>query len=572
MIYENEKRFFTKDCSEKIDNKPVFTNAGECLEYALEKELMEEHELFFVPVNLTAFVVYYTLIGEMNPDTPKILMCYVRECHYGTADFESVYQKIAGIIVSGLSERYKFNDSEEMYRAVSNVTIPLWVFNTARELAGMFPEIYLFDDCLYYIRRFRDDHALVCVSTRVIKSALDSDNSGDYDDDDDDDHDINGDKMYTISSSYSQILGCDRERKILFLKYKNTDELFAAYYVENDETIVYHYWYIGMFCQNVPVVEENGFVSLLIDGIPKAIKKADPFEEYTAYEDYILVEPRRYVPAFFTPYYLLYDGTVKESSYWETAQYILDRILKECCDTPGISAQFTGVILKVGTDTLNCQASVFTPSRFTEILDKKINGENPVIERYSVLGSYLKKLLPEGQDILEYLCLFAECSSRMLLSSQYQIVSERLLEILNEMMVSGRLKQKMGNLSELRATLLAQARWDDTSVLKEKELLSVTRERTNCILVGRFSYDLIEGKVMAFPEHVSEAQVSGSLILPGKTDDCGDILHSGMVSFNLDTGIYEICSHGRLIASQKRAVIDSFSLATKQYRFYVDDV
>ena len=91
-------------------NQLMLKNAGECLRYALGKELCMG-EVAGVPNHLNAFIVYMALIGKIDRDSIGWIRYVAHRRESGGSDFQTFYRRLSKTIIRSLKNHFAFHDS-----------------------------------------------------------------------------------------------------------------------------------------------------------------------------------------------------------------------------------------------------------------------------------------------------------------------------------------------------------------------------------------------------------------------------------------------------------------------------
>ena len=96
-------------------NQLMLKKAGECLRYALGKELCMG-EVDGVPNHLNAFIVYMVLIGKFDRNSIGWIRYVNHRRESGTSDFQTFYRRLSNTIVKSLKKHLHFMIRKACFR------------------------------------------------------------------------------------------------------------------------------------------------------------------------------------------------------------------------------------------------------------------------------------------------------------------------------------------------------------------------------------------------------------------------------------------------------------------------
>ena len=138
-----------------------------------------------------------------------------------------------------------------------------------------------------------------------------------------------------------------------------------------------------------------------------------------------------------------------------------------------------------------------------------------------------------------------------------EFIAEQLYWRMNELNLSGKLERVIHKVDALRDMLLEDAYWDDESILNLE---------TEC--------DTGDGKVGYFEFEGSKMKSYGVLLDEGIAVENSLVMKdsylTGVVSFNLESGMFEIRYTHILSKKERQKVLKTFMLEDTNCRFYID--
>lgn len=528
-------------------NQLMLKKAGECLRYALGKELCMG-EVAGVPNHLNAFIVYMVLIGKIDRDSIGWIRYVAHRRESGGSDFQTFYRRLSKTIIRSLKNHFAFHDSESMIQALDEIVIPEWPFAESETIMRLFPDGYLVKDRLFFVMERNGGSYFKSVHVRAVDDLLDCD------------EDINvgrGGSNYTISKNYSHIIAYDEKKKAFYLRLKSTMDMFAVYYVDDDCEAIYHHRCLGIIGNTFPVIEAGDYLSVIVNGKIKPIKDWKDFENYKMEKEYIRVEPAREKPTFFKSYKLMVDGRREEYPYDEQASFLVGKIEEHMNDNLGmIESLFSGRNSVVISDFVS-KGQIISLEYLDKLIEKYDLEDNRIARMYHFLNKLIEEYLPKETDVLNHYYMFADVSRRLTEDMGTEFISEQLYWRMNELNLSGRLERVIHKVDALRDVLLEDAYWDDESILNRKREYDTSDGK-----VGYFEFD--DSKMRSYSVLLDEGiAVENSLVMK-------DSYLPGVVSFDLESGMFEIRYTRILNKKEKKIVAKTFMLEDNNCRFYID--
>ena len=154
-------------------NQLMLKKAGECLRYALGKELCMG-EVDGVPNHLNAFIVYMVLIGKFDRNSIGWIRYVNHRRESGTSDFQTFYRRLSNTIVKSLKKHFAFHDSESMFQALDEIVIPEWAFAESETIMNLLPDVYLVNDRLFFVIERNGGNYFKSVHVRAVDDLLES--------------------------------------------------------------------------------------------------------------------------------------------------------------------------------------------------------------------------------------------------------------------------------------------------------------------------------------------------------------------------------------------------------------
>ena len=530
-----------------MENEQIVLNkAGECLRYALGNELHAK-DIDGIPNHLMAFAAYFFLMDKLDRNSANWFSNILRRRDYLDTDFKTFYRELSGFIVQNLKKHFHFDDSESMFAALDKVTIPDWAFVAAQEIMHLLPDVYLVKDRLYYLIERREGYYF-----RSVDLTTDADEIPGFDEGISADR---SDTNRTVSKSYSRIIGYNPDEKVFYLQPKNTGEMFAVYDVDNDYETLYHYRCHGILGNVFPLIENDGYLAVIINGKVKPVRKIDPSEEYMAIGDYIRVEPAFGQPAFFKPYKLMIDGVRAEYSYDEQAAFLVAKIREQL---DGDRRGFLGALFGKGNPESSAYAKgqIISPAYIDEILNSYDLDENRDARMYHIINRYLKESIPEDQDVLEYWYMFADVSRKLVGEPTSDLIDEAVYWRLNEVVLQGKLPKAIKTADTLRELLLKVTSWEESSPAEMKN------GSDSEMKVGCFEF--------AGADLISERSEPGKMIVVGNNLMPENMNRPGIVFLDLEYGNNVVRYPRFLNKAEREKVLLDFSLEEENCRFCTD--
>ena len=528
-------------------NQLMLKKAGECLRYALGKELCMG-EVDGVPNHLNAFIVYMVLIGKFDRNSIGWIRYVNHRRESGTSDFQTFYRRLSNTIVKSLKKHFAFHDSESMFQALDEIVIPEWAFAESETIMNLLPDVYLVNDRLFFVIERNGGNYFKSVHVRAVDDLLES-----YED-------INvgrGGMNYTISKNYSQIIGFDEKKKAFYLRLKSTMDMFGVYYVDDDCEAIYHHRCLGIIGNAFPVIEDGKSLAVIVNERIKPIKEWNNHENYKMEKEYIRVEPVGEKSTFFKPYKIMIDGRREEYPYDEHASFLVGKIEEHMNDDMGmIQSLFSGRNSVVIPDFVS-KGQVISLDFLDKLIEKYDLEDNRIARMYHFLNKLIEEFLPKETDVLDHYYMFADVSRRLNEDMGTEFIAEQLYWRMNELNLSGKLERVIHKVDALRDILLEDAYWDDESILNLK-----TERDTSDGKVGYF--ELERTKMRSYSVLLDEGiVVENSLVMK-------DSYLPGVVSFDLQSGMFEIRYTRILNKKERQKVLRTFMLEDNNCRFYVD--
>ncbi len=519
----------------------ILHKAGDCLRYALGTELFCEREKEYD--HFAAFTAYFALTEKLKVDSVFRLSMLLHEAgpikRRESPYQEEFFEALTEIIISDLRKHYVFQDSEELFRILNKEEIPTWVFANATNIVKMFPDICLIGNKVYFITG--EECLFIGTKPEQMEHAFD------YEDEEERRHGL-------ISTLYSSILGYDTRKGVIYLELKNSPDLYAVYHADHDQEVFYHDKWIGLLENAIPIVVDDGYLSAVHDDKKHRIKKMDSDERYSADGDYVLVKPSRQSKTVFQPYMLRMDGSIAECPYSERMRFLVSQIetdLRKEDELSGFGCVMSGESLSVKCDSL------FTLDFLDKLVDAHKECDKKIAFHYKYCIVRLGAFFEKDRDMLDYFYMLGDLSKR-LQKKESEFLSEELLLKLHDL--NEKKLEAVVSAPELLKEYLLENAFSD----REKKGSQSRKKRVRKPQIGSFELSGIQiHERIADPSQVC---VLGSSLVPVA------LKAPGLVSYNLETAVYEIV-YPRILSDQEMGkVISAFSLIHhEKYRFYVDE-
>lgn len=274
-------------------------------------------------------------------------------------------------------------------------------------------------------------------------------------------------------------------------------------------------------------------------------------------KEYIRVEPVGEKSTFFKPYKIMIDGRREEYPYDEHASFLVGKIEEHMNDDMGmIQSLFSGRNSVVIPDFVS-KGQVISLDFLDKLIEKYDLEDNRIARMYHFLNKLIEEYLPKETDVLDHYYMFADVSRRLNEDMGTEFIAEQLYWRMNELNLSGKLERVIHKVDALRDILLEDAYWDDESILNLK-----TERDTSDGKVGYF--ELERTKMRSYSVLLDEGiVVENSLVMK-------DSYLPGVVSFDLQSGMFEIRYTRILNKKERQKVLRTFMLEDNNCRFYVD--
>ena len=494
--------------------------AGNCLRFGLENEIPESYDFDDSDscYNLKAFCVYFIAIGYFSRKTIKALRNF-RDSEFSDVSVEDLYKSASKCMIEDFHRHYDFANFDELIEKLNEITIPKWAFNHATEILESNSLPYCVDRNVFFIVQnvLFDRFDLVSCESR-------EDNS-----DEEDDpipfwmtsifKDVKSISEKKISSIYSKIIACDKEKKILYLKPAKSNNVFTEYHIDSGEEILHPYECIGITADNYPIVGYGGDICIFDGSNFKPIGSYIPDCVYDiTYDNMIEIYPSYSCGRVFKPYLLDMDGNCHEVDNVKVVDF--------CVSSMGI---------QLDTDFLfECrfpEKDKITLEAMKKWLStvQKFSFSEPDMVNYRILVNHLSKILPDDKDITELLIRLADASASF--NRKHNInykngdsfISEVLCFTIIKIDNSGEWNCLGENFDDIIYAIEKAAGLSDGENDTEYDLFND---------IGTFS--ICNGKVTAIKLKKSEAALAGDCIFHK------DVKMSNFVTLNISTGVHEI--------------------------------
>lgn len=529
----------------------MLTRVGDCLSYGIGKEFCAEKNIRTEHRYLKAVIIYLWLRGCISRDN-------VEECKK-LLSFQldtlqkSIRNDILEILTQELKEKFHFPDADSFFKGLNTMNIPEWIFQQRDVLWNIIPNIYMVNRTLYYIVKidgrfyFRKLHVTRC---REELTQFDQDYYSSRDSDLDNDDCMN----HTISNAYSEILTYDENSRRFFLRMTHDYNVYAEYYIDTEQEM-YHYSCrcIGIIENRIPVIEVADTLYAVVDGKNQRIMHTNGTCNYEIRKKQILVKPLEWGPVMFEPYMITLDGKREAVCYAESARYMLQKIVDDIRDLDHNLFLYKTRVRKV------TKFSLAFLHQYLENEYDSINGT--VVNIYLFLVEILERCLDPDIDVLPYFYLLSDISRRYRKNVNSKVISEEFFEKFIRLHSDRVVRAAMGNVEELRKVLMQYVYWDDKMINEKWDRL------IDCRKLGCFTINKCEKIQVACKKNISEAIIVGSQLIPWNSNS----MTEGMVSYNIETGSYDIRYDRLLTEPEIDAIRSEFNLDEEcVYRIIID--
>lgn len=530
-----------------------YRKAGECLSYGLGHELIrnEDPSDKHNP-NLKAFVTDFALRGYLSKDTVARVGKVLDRDADNLSQKKNQFMQLSKLIVRDLKKKYEFNDFEQLVDVLNNIEIPSWVFKTKDILMELFPQVYLVHELLYYMIEDEDRYYFRCIHIRSVGDLLEF--SQDFFEDFDTDTVPYPETNHTISTRYSEILGFNEETMTFYMKYRHTNKMYVEYHADTKQEIIHRYRCFGVVNNKFPVIEIDNTISVVIGSEIKKIKEKDIHEDYEVKDSFIYVYPTYRIPTMFRPYILMLDGSRMEIPQNDAIAYVMEKVNDDICDFGSPFLDDDEDKLKTGEYKENV---VFSLDYFDRFLTGRYDLEDYREARtYHFIVKLLAAYLPSDKDVLDYFFVLSDVSKRLTKDRSLRFIRNGVYWKLNELHLTGKLSSIINDKDKLKRKLLQDAYWEDDSIDND------TYESDCAKYVGYFS--IVKGRIVAHKEEIRNAMCIGDMLFAKWLD------RPGVVSYNLESGAYEIQYNRELTKEEVQLVLNAYHIVYAAYCVSVD--
>lgn len=264
-------------------------------------------------INLYASIAYMFLNDLISAETVKKVENTIG-CNWGKEEnLRSVTKKISEMIFEQLMKKYSFGSLDELVLLLDKHKISDWYFKQGQWIVGKCEQgLFEYEDYLYYISNDNGDFALVKINT----SQIDCENL-----------DTTYEKKI-VAYGFSEILGFDRNIKRIYLRMDNQMDFYHVYDILSDTFKVNRGTFLTLK-EGIPyAINRENCVIYLIGDTEHVIKKVLENEQYKVLDENFLVLPRSTDESIFCPYYVTFDGKVKNADVEVSRRLIWSEITK----------------------------------------------------------------------------------------------------------------------------------------------------------------------------------------------------------------------------------------------------
>ena len=470
---------------------------------------------------------------------------------FSDGEEETLIGLIANSIREGIEDEFPdINNSEDLYAALNEYTIPDWIIKNESFLYDILPNARIVDDGLYYIYRKKGARFFRYTKLKDLHSHA-TDFSLDLHDDvyvknrTEFEPDLNS---YTISHSYSYILGFNPYKRVLYLSSFNSDESYTEYYVDSfQEEKVFHSKCYGVMRELYPIINENGKLVVVADDDKLVIDRVKDGERYIVGDEKIYVKPRMNARSFFAPYYIYPNSELEGTSIRETQKYLINEIHADLFK--GYMKEF-----KEYFDT-----HIFNFDNFREItqkLESKFdeNGCWPYYKR--IIGIVEQYFDDDEIDCIDLFYVILDLKHLLAKDEDFKL-DEEVCKVINDIHVSGKLDTCRNDIIKFREIIC-----EHVYPMEIDKTCGVLNPRPEA-QIG--SFELTEDGIKAKTTGIEKGRYIGNQIVPE------DINAGGIVSYSKSDHCFYI-QYTRLMSDDDIETIQkAFQLEESVCRYIIEE-
>lgn len=271
-------------------------------------------------------------------------------------------------------------------------------------------------------------------------------------------------------------------------------------------------------------------------------------------DSFIYVYPTYRIPTMFRPYILMLDGSRMVISQNDAIAYVMEKVNDDICDFGSPFLDDDEDKLKTGEYNENV---VFSLDYFDRFLTGRYDLEDYREARtYHFIVKLLAAYLPSDKDVLDYFFVLSDVSKRLTKDRSLSFIRNGVYWKLNELHLTGKLSSIINDKDKLKKKLLQDAYWEDDSIDND------TYESDCAKYVGYFS--IVKGRIVAHKEEIRNAMCIGDMLFAKWLD------RPGVVSYNLESGAYEIQYNRELTKEEVQLVLNAYHIVYAAYCVSVD--
>lgn len=484
-----------------------------------------------------AAVVYLGLNGYLNRETMKNIRFLIEEDAKARLPEDVMFDNISEMLLHDLKQSFSFESFLDLQGELDSMVIPNWLSANADQLFRLIPDVCFMKDHLYYIKH-QGNEDLFCRVPKESRKIF-----GDGKDMTDQLKKKGEDDPIVISDKYSEIISSDKDKGIIYLRFRSVKNMYSKYMTENENEVIVHNGLIGVTKEGSLVLCDKGCLRIKKDENEVIIKQNGAYDDYQIKDDELLVRPKRRFPLFFEPYRVLEDGTIKEASYKEKLEFLLDIIRKD-------------LMLRISLrDAVNMFKQDDNSYRLTvDTLEKLlVKSSNTLVPDKNELFFKLIDLLGErkdpDEDILSLLYDLVDISKRYGSKSYSFIICKEFIDGCRGIDISADLKEEL--YKKIYWTQLKIDALIDTALMHENKK------------IGHFSFakEHMEKKIISVDKAVSY----GNILIDHETTSM-----EGIVAFDVANDKHVIISNKELSKVQILLIKKEFDIKDSDYEIVIN--
>ena len=514
---------------------------GDCLSYGLVHELMDVKNNSKKVYLKSAYIFMY-LNDLLGITAVRKLKNITDKKADNREQCEELLEKSMILLTAELKKKITFTSFEELIKVLNTYLIPEWIYCGCDDLFKYLPEIYQIDDMLYFMNKDNNKHSFRSIAIEYIKNI-----------NEDCTNDLDKEGYCIISNRYSEILGCNKTLGIIYLSPAHMHSEHTEYHLYSQQEVIKHEKCLGLV-GNTVIIEKDGFIMARVGEKLHRIWKISVLEKYEIENNEIYVTPQYGEPGVFKPFRLGMGGKKIEVSYLEASNYLLEQmdaalsfIMKIFCECKGDRGENADKKKELFTlDALH--------NHYKEVNQRENNERTRV---YQFIVELLSKYIEQNVDVLDIFYILLDASRRYEKDYWGGSISEKVYWRMVELDETGELKNAISDLSLFKRKVLEDVYWTDERI-KEKEKMSC-----DCGCIGSFSFN--KEKLVSDVETVENGYLIGSSMFISPNGN------EGIVSYNIETGEFQVQYPRLMSLNEIKKVVEKFDLENRSYRIVIKD-